>query len=168
MWTYFSCFLFSKRNSLLYIIIIIIIIEGVLVRREEKRERETKVEHNMGAISILPTFLSANKLLVFVCLIVLSLKEGSATAEAESHSIHVASLLPSSVCTPPATAKGQLSLSDMHVWFLHSSSILNFVSITACEWLCYYCNGFWFLYFNKRLVCFSSYHIDISIHYLYH
>ncbi|XP_012452052.1 aspartyl protease family protein At5g10770 [Gossypium raimondii] len=73
----------------------------------------------MGAITILPTFLSANKLLVFVCLIVLSLKEGYATAEAESHTIHVASLLPSSVCTPPATAKGLDKKSSLQVIHKH-------------------------------------------------
>ncbi|TYJ30119.1 hypothetical protein E1A91_A06G112800v1 [Gossypium mustelinum] len=73
----------------------------------------------MGAVTVLPTFLSANKLLVFVCLIVLSLKEGYATAEAETHTIHVASLSPSSVCTPPATAKGLDKKSSLQVIHKH-------------------------------------------------
>ncbi|KAK8509374.1 hypothetical protein V6N12_018451 [Hibiscus sabdariffa] len=61
-------------------------------------------------MSISPSFLSANKLLVYVCLVVFSLKEGYATVESHhpqynhTHAIHVASLFPSSVCSSAAAA----------------------------------------------------------------
>ncbi|KAE8733259.1 hypothetical protein F3Y22_tig00001425pilonHSYRG00009 [Hibiscus syriacus] len=74
----------------------------------------------MGATSIPPAFLSANELLLFLCLIVCSL-EGFSCAESHqyqyTHTIHVASLLPSSACTSDAAAQAwdkDSSLSVVH------------------------------------------------------
>ncbi|KAK8706669.1 hypothetical protein V6N13_057748 [Hibiscus sabdariffa] len=81
----------------------------------------------MGISNIpLLTLLSANKLVVFLCIIVLSFKEGNATAEPESHqhqqthTIQVASLLPSSFCSPaPAAAKAMEKKSFLRVTHKH-------------------------------------------------